>query len=90
MNEETTHRRLRRRRRVTALNCPICGDGSLRLDYKNVELLRRFTSDHGLILPRRRTGVCARHQRRVARCVKLARHLALLPHTSQHIRLYGR
>lgn len=47
--------------------------------YKDVELLRRFLSERGKIRPRRQTGLCARDQRRLARAVKRARHLALLP-----------
>jgi len=47
--------------------------------YKNVELLQRYLSEDGKIRPRRQTGLCARDQRRLARAIKRARHLALLP-----------
>ncbi|PJF36798.1 MAG: 30S ribosomal protein S18 [Candidatus Thermofonsia Clade 1 bacterium] len=47
--------------------------------YKNVELLYRYLSDRGKIRPRRQTGLCARDQRRLAKAIKRARHLALLP-----------
>ena len=50
-----------------------------KMDYKDVSVLRRFTSDRGKILPRRITGTCAKHQRQLARTVKRARVLALLP-----------
>jgi small subunit ribosomal protein S18 len=49
------------------------------MDYKNIDLLKRFISDKGKILPRRVTGVCAKHQRRVAQAIKRAREVALLP-----------
>ena len=49
------------------------------LDYKQPEQLRRYLTDHGRIRPRRQTGLSAKAQRRMAREVKRARHLALLP-----------
>jgi small subunit ribosomal protein S18 len=48
-------------------------------DYKDYEKLRRYVSSQGKILPRRRSGLSAKHQRMLARAVKRARHLALLP-----------
>jgi len=59
------------------------------IDYKDPSLLRRYISDRGKILPRRRTGTCAKHQRALAMAVKRARHLALLPFTPAHIRKTG-
>ena len=52
------------------------------IDYKEVSRLRRFVSERGKILPRRVTGTCARHQRRLAVALKRARHVALLPYTA--------
>ena len=52
------------------------------IDYKEVSRLRRFISERGKILPRRVTGTCARHQRRLAVALKRARHVALLPYTA--------
>ncbi len=52
------------------------------IDYKDVAKLRRFISERGKILPRRVTGTCARHQRALTVAIKRARHLALLPYTS--------
>jgi small subunit ribosomal protein S18 len=49
------------------------------VDYKDSDSLRRFTTERGKILPRRITGTCAKHQRLVAREIKRARSLALLP-----------
>lgn len=58
--------------------CKVC-IGKAKVDYKESESLRRFTTERGKILPRRITGTCAKHQRLVAREVKRARALALLP-----------
>ena len=73
------------RRRI----CAFCVDKVDKIDYKDINLLRRFVSDTGQIDSRRRTGTCARHQRRVTEAVKRARFLALLPYTAEHIRRYG-
>jgi small subunit ribosomal protein S18 len=59
------------------------------IDYKDVELLRRYTEERGKIRPRRKTGTCAKHQRPLARAIKRARYMALLPYTADHIRLHG-
>lgn len=55
------------------------------IDYKNVELLQRLITDRGKIKARRKTGASGKIQRRVAREIKRARHLALLPYTAEHI-----
>jgi len=60
--------------------CRLCDDGVSRLDYKDVDMLERFISDRGKILPRRATGCCSRHQRQLSQCVKRARYLALVPY----------
>lgn len=59
--------------------CAFCTDRSIIIDYKQSELLRRYVSEDGKIRPRRQTGTCAKHQREMARAIKRARHLALLP-----------
>ena len=59
--------------------CQFCADKSLSIDYKKADMLRRFVTDEGKIRPRRQTGNCARCQRELAREIKRARHLALLP-----------
>jgi len=50
-----------------------------RIDYKDVELLKKFVNERGKILPRRVTGTKARYQRMLTRAIKRARHIALLP-----------
>ena len=49
------------------------------IDYKDVDLLKKFVTDRGKILPRRVTGTSARYQRKLAIAIKRARHMALLP-----------
>ena len=51
------------------------------IDYKDVEILKKYINDKGKILPRRVTGACAKHQRHIAEQVKKARAIALLPYT---------
>ncbi len=62
--------------------CKVC-IGKAHVDYKDSDSLRRFTTERGKILPRRITGTCAKHQRLVAREIKRARCLALLPFVSK-------
>ena len=66
--------------------CPFCADKNATIDYKQVDVLRRFVTDEGKIRPRRQTGVCAKHQRELARAVKRARHIALLPYSGELLR----
>ena len=54
--------------------------GLKHIDYKDVEILKRFLNPHGRILPRRATGLSAKHQREVARAIKRAREMGLLPY----------
>jgi small subunit ribosomal protein S18 len=58
--------------------CKFCAKIS-KIDYKDADSLRRFTTERGKIIPRRITGTCAKHQRQLARAIKRARILALLP-----------
>jgi small subunit ribosomal protein S18 len=62
--------------------CSFCVDKSEFIDYKDVAKLRRYISERAKILPRRVTGTCAYHQRELTSAIKLARHLALLPFSS--------
>ncbi len=59
--------------------CRFCVREDLIIDYKDVATLRNYISDRGKIKPRRFTGNCARHQRELARAIKRARSVALLP-----------
>lgn len=62
--------------------CTFCVDRVEYIDYKDVARLRRFISERAKILPRRVTGTCALHQRDLTTAIKRARHLALLPFSS--------
>jgi small subunit ribosomal protein S18 len=64
--------------------CAFCAE-KIAVDYKDISRLRRYISDRGKIEPRRRTGACARHQRRIALAIKRARYLALLPDAPSHL-----
>ena len=66
--------------------CLFCTDHSVTIDYKQVELLRRFVTEDGKIRPRRQTGTCAKHQRELAQAIKRARHIALLQFTGETLR----
>jgi small subunit ribosomal protein S18 len=63
--------------------CQFCADKNITIDYKQIDILRRFVTEEGKIRPRRQTGTCARHQRELAGAVKRARHLALLPYVAE-------
>jgi small subunit ribosomal protein S18 len=75
-------RDFRARRKV----CIFCVEKIKEIDYKDTGRLRRFISDRGKIEPRRKTGTCAKHQRRLSVALKRARFMALLPYTGEHIR----
>ncbi len=63
---------------VKTRQCHFCVNNKEEVDYKNVQLLRRFTSSYLKIAPRRRSGLCALHQRKVAQAIKQARIAGLL------------
>ena len=64
-------------------SCAFCRDKVDEIDYKDFQSLRRYLSDKGKIRSRRITGACRRHQNQLARAVKRARELALLPYVSE-------
>ena len=85
-------RRWRARRAAVSsagASAPSAQTRSRSIDYKDINLLRRYVSDQGQIESRRRTGTCARHQRRLTTAIKRARNIALLPYTAEHIRRFG-
>lgn len=59
--------------------CFFCSQNLVDIDYKDIELLRRFVSGQAKIIDPRHTGTCAKHQRRLAEAIKRARFIALLP-----------
>ncbi|MFH1089777.1 MAG: 30S ribosomal protein S18 [Candidatus Uhrbacteria bacterium] len=60
-------------------HCSFCVNKKIEIDYKDSTFLRRFTSSFAKIVPRHRSGVCAKHQRELATAIKRARVMALLP-----------
>ena len=60
--------------------CYYCVNNKLVVDYKDINTLRRFVSSYMKIAPRRRSGLCAKHQRQVAMAIKRARQAALMPY----------
>lgn len=70
--------RRKRRRYSKPKPCIFC-KGKKSPDYKKADVLRDFVSPRGRMLPRAKTGVCAKHQRKLAKAIKRARFLALLP-----------
>ncbi len=73
-----------RRRFARRKGCRFCADSSLKIDYKEIRNLRFFISERGKIVPRRISGNCASHQRKVTEAIRQARNIALLPFTSSH------
>ena len=72
-------------RRTKKKVCIFCKEHIAWVDYKDINLLRRFMSDRGKIRARRVSGNCAQHQRDVAVAIKTARELALLPYTQRTV-----
>ena len=79
--EKKTRRKVYFRKKV----CRFCADSNLQIDYKDSRTLRYFITERGKIIPRRISGNCAKHQRKITMAVKRARHLALLPYTNLEI-----
>jgi small subunit ribosomal protein S18 len=65
--------------------CSFCVNNVKVIDYKDPTSLRTYISDRGKIQPRRKTGVCAKHQRALAVAIKRGRYLALLPYVPEHV-----
>jgi len=64
--------------------CKFCTEKIDAIPYRDVRLLQGFVAERGKIVPRRLSGVCTMHQRRLTRAIKQARNIALLPFATQH------
>jgi small subunit ribosomal protein S18 len=73
-------RKFFRRKKV----CKFCTEKIDNINYKDVRLLSQFVAESGKIVPRRLTGVCTPHQRRLTEAIKQARNIALLPFSARH------
>jgi small subunit ribosomal protein S18 len=63
--------------------CRFCADKADYIDYKDIRILKNYITERGKILPRRMTGTCARHQRKLTEAIKRARSIALLAYTEK-------
>lgn len=63
--------------------CRFCVDKNLKIDYKEVDILRRFVTEGGKIIPKRISGNCSKHQRQLSNEIKRARAVALLPYVKK-------
>ena len=72
-----------RNRRPRRKVCSFCVDKVEAINYKDTAKLKKYVTERGKILPRRITGTCAAHQRQLTVAIKRARHIALMPYTTQ-------
>ena len=77
LNADAPGRRRGGKKRI----CKYCADKTVGIDYKDPQALKYFISERGKVVPRRISGNCARHQRKVTLAIKRARNIALLPFT---------
>jgi small subunit ribosomal protein S18 len=77
-NPEYADARTKKRKR-----CPFTAAGITEIDYKDTDTLNKFITERGKILPRRITGVSAKHQKKLTAAIKRARHVALLPFVAE-------
>lgn len=86
MNDSTVRPSVPKRRQFPRKRvCRFCADKSLSIDYKDAKNLRFFVTERGKIIPRRISGTCARHQRKLTKAIKRARVIALLPFIAKTI-----
>ncbi|MBU2552626.1 MAG: 30S ribosomal protein S18 [Proteobacteria bacterium] len=78
MHPRRKKRRTFHRRKV----CRFCAEHTTDIDYKDIRVLRNFVTERGKMIPRRISGNCARHQRRLTQAIKRARYMALMPYTA--------
>lgn len=64
--------------------CQFCAEKTAKIDYKDVDTLKKYITERGKILPKRVTGTCAKHQREVTTAIKRARVAALLPYQADN------
>jgi small subunit ribosomal protein S18 len=78
--KQNNNRRKRRKSRVIRIKrCRFCEDAILYIDFLNIELLRRYVTEKGRIIPRRITGSCTGHQKMLSQAIKRSRNIAMLP-----------
>jgi small subunit ribosomal protein S18 len=70
---------MRKTKKTAPKSCYFSVNGVKHIDYKDTDTLRRYLSSFGKIVPRKRSGVCAWHQRKLAQAIKRSRYMGLLP-----------
>lgn len=78
------------KRQARPKKCQCCMEGVKYIDYKDVEMLQKYTTERGKIKPRRVSGACTQHQKDIATAVKRARVMALLPYCEATTATRGR
>lgn len=66
--------------------CKFCENKDFDFNYKNEKKLRNYITERGKILPRRMSGTCAKHQRKLTTAIKRARYMGILPFTSENVK----
>lgn len=79
-NSNYDDKSIKKSKKQTRKTCQFCQDKAEEIDYKDVAKLKRYMTEKGKIIPRRVSGVCARHQRMLTNAIKRARVMALLPY----------
>ncbi|MBP5449781.1 MAG: 30S ribosomal protein S18 [Spirochaetales bacterium] len=82
-NEDSKDMGQKRKAYIKKKVCRFCADKNAKLDYKEVDTLKRFITEGGKITPRRIKGNCSKHQRLLAEQIKIARAIALLPYVKK-------
>ena len=63
--------------------CYFCENGIKEVDWENTQILQKFTSSYSKIVPKKRSGLCSKHQRKIARAIKRARIMGIIPFTNK-------
>ena len=79
MKQKNNRRRGRKKRDIRVKRCRFCEDAIVYIDFLNIELLRRYVTEKGRIIPRRITGNCPGHQKMLSQAIKRSRNIAMLP-----------
>ena len=69
---------------ISKKRCRFCTERAVKIDYKEIDRLQKFSTERGKILPSRISGNCAKHQRQLARALKRARAIALMPYIANY------
>lgn len=81
-DEDSGKRRRGKKKVKLNLKCPLCESGVKLVTYKDIYQLKKYTSVRGKIISTEKSGVCAKHQRQLARAIKRARYMALLSYVA--------